>query len=110
MLRHLQILKLMLKDDRHLVGVNLTHAAREAHSGRVGAKGDVEVVIAGQAILGRIDEDTADNAAEGLLHEQIVANQVVGHSRIRDEKKESARRRTATRARQSGENTLHSAR
>ena len=49
--------------------------------GRVGAEGHVEMMVAGQlALAGDVAEHPLDNAAERLLDEKIVADQVVRHS------------------------------
>ena len=52
----------------------------EFDAGRVGAEGDREMMFSGQlAQRGDFPQDLADNAAHGVLYEQIVSNELIVH-------------------------------
>ena len=70
----------MLQDDRHFLRPLFREPARDFDAGRVGAEGDREMMFAGQfAQRGDFPQDLADDAAHGVLYEQIVSNEVIVH-------------------------------
>ena len=64
--------KPVLQDDRHLLRVAGLEMARDRHAGMVGAEGDVEVMAAGQALLGDHRERVLDHAPQRALDELAV--------------------------------------
>ena len=74
----LEIPELVLQDDGHLLGILRAQPVRHAHAVGVGVEGDVEMMVAGQALLGRFGEHAAHHAAQRLLGQEIVAD-LVGH-------------------------------
>ena len=82
-LGHHQVPELVLQDDSHLLWILLAHARRQPHAVGPGVEGDVEVVLARQAVLGGIGEHGPHDAAQGLLGQKIVANVVDGHGTTR---------------------------
>ena len=48
------------------------------HARHISAEGDEEMVIARQAVLGRVGQDGFDNGTQSILHKQVIADQVVG--------------------------------
>ena len=78
-LGHGKIPVLMLQDDRHVLRVFLAQTVRHSYPGEVGAERDVEVMVAGKAVLRRVAEDLAHDPFERVLHQEVVADQVFGH-------------------------------
>ena len=60
-----QIPELVLQDDRHRLRILRAHALRQPHARRRGGERDLEMVLAGQAVLGRVREHGAHHAAQG---------------------------------------------
>jgi hypothetical protein len=46
----------------------------------VGAEGNEEMMLAGQAVLCRFDEHFADDALQGLLNQQIEPYEILSHA------------------------------
>ena len=76
---HPQIPELVLQDDGHFVGILLAQARGNCHARRMGAEGDVEMVLAGQAVARRVGQNLANHAAQRVLNLKIVANQICRH-------------------------------
>ena len=51
--------------------------------GEIGAEGDVEMMLAGEPFTGRIPQNLAHHPLEGVLYEEIVADQVLRHGCVR---------------------------
>jgi hypothetical protein len=68
----------MLQDDCHLVRVLAAQPLRELHAFGLGIERDVEVVVAHQTLLCGFRQNVANDAAQGLLGQKVVAN-VIGH-------------------------------
>ena len=66
----------MLQDDRHLLGIFRAHALGYLHPGRAGIEGDEEMMIAGQAVLGGVGQNLFDDAAQRVLGQEIVADEI----------------------------------
>ena len=75
---HLQIPELMLKDDRHFLGILRAQAVRHVHAVSTCIERNVKMMVAGQALLGGIRQHTVHDAPQGLLGQKIVAD-LVGH-------------------------------
>ena len=52
---------------------------RQPHAGRRGVEGDLEMMLARQAFLGRVRQHRAHDAAQRRLGENVVADVIVGH-------------------------------
>jgi len=80
----LQIPETVLDDDGHLVRETFNQVLGDRDSGSTRAEGDVEMVVAGQAARTLdLTKHTADNCAQGVLHDLVVRDQafrsLVGH-------------------------------
>ncbi len=70
----------MLEHDGHLLRVLVTQAVGEANAGKVGPERDIEMVFARKPVLGGLDQHLAHDTLQGVLHEQVISNQVFpGH-------------------------------
>jgi hypothetical protein len=69
----------VLQDDRHHLGELGQEPLRHAHAIRARLECDVEMVVARQAILGRILEHRLDDAAQRLLGEDVIADMIDSH-------------------------------
>ncbi len=49
-------------------------------TGRRGAKGQIEMVVAGKTLITSVFQSFAHNAAKGVFHHLVVFHQIVGHS------------------------------
>ena len=87
LLGHREVPELMLQDDGHVLRILRPHAFGKPHAGRRGAEGDLEMMLAGKAILGDVGKHRAHDAAQGRLREDIVANVIEGHGGRYDERK-----------------------
>ena len=74
-----EIPELMLQDDRHFARVLRAHAIGKPHARRHRAERNLEMMIAGQAVLGGIRQNGAHDAAQGGLRQDVVANVISGH-------------------------------
>src|SRR5690606_37848470 len=74
-----QIPELMLKDDRHLLRITLAQARGYSYPRGPGGEGDVEMMVAGKTGASRLDQNLAHDAAQRLLDEHVVADEVFGH-------------------------------
>ena len=79
LLRHREIPELVLEDDRHLFGIAFAQALGYLHARRTRVERDVEVVLAHEAVLCRVGENTLNHAAQCLLGQEIVADMVGRH-------------------------------
>ncbi len=77
-----EIPELMLEDDGHFVREFLAQLGREPHARRIGAEGDDEMVVAGQAVARRLGQHLAENGAQGVLHQEIVTDEISRHSNV----------------------------
>ena len=77
-----QIPELVLEDDGHLLRILPEQPLGNAHAIGLGGEGDVEMVLARQALFDGVDEHAAHYAAQRLLGQEIVAD-LVGHADIR---------------------------
>jgi imidazoleglycerol-phosphate dehydratase len=85
---YLQVPIFMLEDDGHFIGKTLHQVHRDGYARRAGFEGDVEMMLAGQALARNIAEHAADDRAQRLLHYVIIGNQAFGaliaHARLVD--------------------------
>jgi len=66
----------VLQDDGHLLGMLCTQPVRHAHAIGQRVEFDEEMMIAGQALFGRVREHAAHHAAQRLLGQEVVADLV----------------------------------
>ena len=86
-----EIPELMLEDDGHLLRVLFAQAVRQANAGKIRPERDVEMVFARKPVLAGIDQHLAHDTLQGVLHQEIVADQVFpGHERALAETKVEA--------------------
>ena len=76
-----EIPELVLQDDGHLGRILRLEAGGDAHARMLRVEGDEEVVLAGQAGLRHLGKHFAHEAAQGVLGEHVVADEVFGHRR-----------------------------
>src|SRR5690606_30826773 len=76
----LEVPELVLDDDGHLLCIFRLQVLRDANAGGIGEKRDEEVVLArqmpGDSDLG---QNLADDAAQRVLSENVIANVVLRH-------------------------------
>src|SRR5581483_10016480 len=79
--RHLQVPELVLQDDGHLLGILLLEpfGHRDALGARI--KGDVQMVLAGQALALHPRQYLTHDAPQSILREKIVSDLVLCHER-----------------------------
>ncbi len=77
---NLQVPELVLQDNGHFVRKTLTQALWNVHAGGTGFERDIEVVHARKhASTGcNLAQHTANNRAQGLLHDFVVGDQTIG--------------------------------
>ena len=80
-----QIPELVLQHDGHGLRILRPHPVRQPHAGRRSVEGDLEMVVARQAVLGGIRQHGAHDAAQGGLGEKVVPDVINRHSGIRSE-------------------------
>ena len=78
-LRHYQIPELMLQNEGHLLGILRQDAWRQPDPFGPGREGNIEMMIAGKAVLGGIGQHGSHDSAQGLLGEDIVTNVIDSH-------------------------------
>ena len=66
----------MLQHDGHFFGILLAQAIGNPHALRARVEGDEEMMVAGQAACGDVGEHLAHDAAQRVLGEQVVADEV----------------------------------
>ena len=76
-----EVPELVLQDHGHFLGVLLAEILGHLDAGVAGVEGDVKVMGAGQTVLGDLLERVADDAAQRLLDELVVSQQVLAHGR-----------------------------
>ena len=74
-----QIPELVLQDHRHLARILGGEARGDAHARIARVEGHEEMVLAGKPGLRHLGQHLLDEAAQRLLREHIVADQVFGH-------------------------------
>ena len=74
-----QIPELVLENDGHFVGIFLAHRRGDGHARRLRLEGNVEMMIAGQAVASRIAKHLANNRSQGFLNQKIVSNMIGRH-------------------------------
>ena len=74
-----KIPELMLQDDRHLLRVLRVHPRRQLHARGIGGEGDLEMMVARQALLGDVGEHGAHDAAQRGLRQDVVADMIDRH-------------------------------
>lgn len=71
----------MLDDDGHLFGVFRLEVLGNPHARRAGQEGDEEVMVAGQAAgSGHFTQNLTNNAAKGILCENVVTDMILPHA------------------------------
>ncbi len=73
-----QVPELVLEHDGHFVGVLLLQPRGEAHARRIGAEGDVEMVLARKPVLGGILPAPCARRRSAPAAHDIVADQILG--------------------------------
>ena len=76
---HRQPPELMLQHDGHFLGVTGQDMGGHLYSGETGAEGDVEMVIAQQAVADGDFQGLADHPAQGVFHHLVVAQRILDH-------------------------------
>ena len=74
-----QIPELMLQHDGHGLRILRPHPLGQPHARRRGVEGDLEMVVARQAVLGGVRQHGAHDAAQGRLGEKVVADVIDSH-------------------------------
>src|SRR3546814_9549573 len=73
-----QVPEAILEDDRHLVGIFGDQMARNRDAGRLRLEGDIEMMLAGQAVAAHdLRQHAADHGAQRILHDFVIGNQAV---------------------------------
>ena len=75
----LQIPELVLQHDGHFAGIAFAQVLRNLGLGVVGAEGDIEMVVAGQAVLRDEFERPPDDATQSVLDHAIVSQVAFRH-------------------------------
>lgn len=75
-----QVPVLVLQHDRHLARVARGDLLGEFHAGRTGVEGNVEMVLTRQPLRLGNAQRLADDTLQGILGEQVIAHQVIGHA------------------------------
>jgi hypothetical protein len=69
----------MLQHDGHLFRILLAQAIGETHAAVAGPERDVEMVIARQTEAADVGQHATNDAAQRLLHHQVVADEISRH-------------------------------
>ena len=77
-----QIPELELQHDRHFLRIPVAQAVGHFHLRMIGAEGDIEMMVARQACRRDRGQHAANDAAQGIFNNDIVAHQIFGHSLI----------------------------
>src|SRR5690606_8858319 len=77
-LHDLEVPELMLKHDGYFLGILLAQPLGNIDARRVRAEGNVEMMLARQALVARYLQRGADHAAKRLLRHDIVMHQIFG--------------------------------
>ncbi len=84
LLGHDEVPELVLQDNGHLFRILRAQPLGQPHAVGFGIEGDIEMMLAGQALFGRVGEHGAHHAAQRLLGQKVIAY-LVGHGRkVRD--------------------------
>jgi hypothetical protein len=75
---HPQVPELVLQDDGHLLRILRAQPRRDDHAGVVGPEGDIEMMLAGQAVDRGMGDRPRNHLAERLLGPFVVRQQAVG--------------------------------
>ncbi|CUX14319.1 hypothetical protein AGR7C_Cc110171 [Agrobacterium deltaense Zutra 3/1] len=78
---YFQVPELMLDNDGHLLGIFRLEVLGNPHARRAGQEGDEEVMVAGQtAGCGHFPQNLTNNAAKGILCENVVTDMILPHA------------------------------
>ena len=77
-----EVAVLVLKHDRHFIGILRAQAPRQAHPRRAGVEGNIKVMLAREAVVGGVLEHPAQHGAQRLLGQQVVTDVIDRHDAV----------------------------
>ncbi|SUS03668.1 hypothetical protein DF3PB_1080002 [uncultured Defluviicoccus sp.] len=78
-LLHHQVPELVLQDNGHLAWIPRPYLGRHLNVGRRGCEADVEVMLAGQPVLGRVRKGAPDDPAQTFVEPLLVGEGLSWH-------------------------------